>query len=84
MLEPHNRGVHPLKNVYKVVNFKRELWIRTSGSPEKHLLREEYSWLMTQDFGKNSQACKRYLHACMEEVYGKEEIASSDQKHALK
>lgn len=48
--------------IYDVVNFHRDLWIPGRASPVTRLLREEYEWLLAQDYGQHNDQCRRFLN----------------------
>jgi len=65
---PHDPLYREEKAIYDVVPFGRDLWIKTK-SLKTQLLREEYEWLLKQEWDANSDHCLTYIREGREKTY---------------
>jgi CheY-like chemotaxis protein len=66
---PHDPRGREEKRIDGVVNFTRDLWLPTAKSPEKHLLREEYDWLVAENLSKTSKTLTDWLNQCRAQAF---------------
>jgi hypothetical protein len=65
---PHDPIYREENAVYAVVGFGRDLWIKTT-SLKTQLLREEYEWLLNQEWEASCGQCLTYIREGREQVY---------------
>jgi hypothetical protein len=66
---PHDPRGRVEETIDDIVNFGRDLHIPTTKSPEKHLLREEYDWLLAQNLNMTSESLTDWLSRCRDQVF---------------